>query len=762
VAGVDLVELSRFVENRLGTPPLIRLNGKAPLDDGWPFSPWSEPDPWRERLVHHDGNVGVPLGCVQGSRDRGGLLVLDLDIYKPGAEIAWEAAVDLGWTEDTVRARTGGGGVHVWFCYDPLEWAVKCRDMAGRQIPGTDGSVWPKGFEIKAEGGQVVLPPSVHPETNQAYEWEDGAGPDDIKVREAPDSLLRAIGIPIGSNGPTPRLGPSQSWSRYDPELVHPATAEATRLLMEHFGGHDPVIVYTGLAEPYVQITRPGKQPQDGSSATIGYTAPSLVKVFTDGWTSAEFNGPEGWDGFAQNEVCDVSRLRRIAHLEQPDRVNVKPLEPGTPIGPQLPPGLRLFTPGDTTSTPVPVLGPDAYHGPIGDYLHLLEGNTEAHPAAIASQLFVELGVMAGRAPVLKIDDSITQHLGLFVAIVGPSLTGAKGTAEGVAHRLVDQVDPGFRRKHNLTGTASGEDVIYALRDPKDGDTDVVPTRFIADAELSTMFRAAARDGSILSQTLRKAFDLDPLRHSSRGAGETIASKYLLGIAGAITPHELLSTITELDIANGFANRFLLLWSEAVDVLPFGGISIDAGEVAKIAKRIEIAITTAQDNIGDFGQAVYTFADDARDEWDHWYRDCKKRFSEADDRDPGVLITARSIVHTARLALFFTVFDGEDEVGAEHITAAKEWVRYSAGTAARIFDGAEAGDRGRLLKALRAAGVDGLSRTDITNLFGRNRTAEELDQLIEVAGARGQLAAAQFTTGGRPVTRLYATTKDTK
>ena len=41
---VDLVAVSRHLEQTLGVPPLIRLNGTAPLDVEWPTGPRKNPN----------------------------------------------------------------------------------------------------------------------------------------------------------------------------------------------------------------------------------------------------------------------------------------------------------------------------------------------------------------------------------------------------------------------------------------------------------------------------------------------------------------------------------------------------------------------------------------------------------------------------------------------------------------------------------------------------------------------------------------------
>lgn len=62
----------------------------------------------------------------------------------------------------TRSVKTGGGGMHYYFAA-----RVRVPNSAGRLGPGLD---------VRGEGGYVVAPPSVHPETGRAYEWDNAPG----------------------------------------------------------------------------------------------------------------------------------------------------------------------------------------------------------------------------------------------------------------------------------------------------------------------------------------------------------------------------------------------------------------------------------------------------------------------------------------------------------------------------------------------------------------------------------------------------------
>jgi hypothetical protein len=101
-----------------------------------------------------DANVGVPTG------EQSGLLVLDVDSDAGGPDSLALLERLYDPLPRTAKARTGGGGVHVFFRYPAGEMV---RNSAGKLGPGLD---------VRGEGGYVVVPPS---RTQSAYEWLDKA-----------------------------------------------------------------------------------------------------------------------------------------------------------------------------------------------------------------------------------------------------------------------------------------------------------------------------------------------------------------------------------------------------------------------------------------------------------------------------------------------------------------------------------------------------------------------------------------------------------
>jgi hypothetical protein len=111
-----------------------------------------------------------------------GLAVVDIDPRNGGA-------LDRALMTPTAAAATGGGGWHLYYRHPggPLLAALPDR-------PGVD---------IKADGGYVVAPPSVHPGTGWPYRWV-GERP----VTEMPPALRAALTPPAAAAPPAAFSGP--------------------------------------------------------------------------------------------------------------------------------------------------------------------------------------------------------------------------------------------------------------------------------------------------------------------------------------------------------------------------------------------------------------------------------------------------------------------------------------------------------------------------------------------------------------------------
>ncbi len=136
------------------------------------------------------GYAGASVGIATGATS--GLVALDVDADKGGFESLHDLETKHGLLPDTPRVVTGGGGTHIYLGHP------------GGHVPNSAGRLGP-GLDIRGDGGYVVAPPSVHPDTLRTYQWEAGSSPDDVPLAPMPGWLLDLLRAEARSSaGPLP------------------------------------------------------------------------------------------------------------------------------------------------------------------------------------------------------------------------------------------------------------------------------------------------------------------------------------------------------------------------------------------------------------------------------------------------------------------------------------------------------------------------------------------------------------------------------
>jgi|TARA_R110001583_G_scaffold20930_18_gene79884 hypothetical protein len=135
-----------------------------------------------ELTAHFQGsgsmlNIGIVTGSVSGE-----LVVLDVDPRDGGNESLANLIMNGLKLPDTVHCKTGSGGDHYYF-RAPIGTVTRIRNSASSLGPGLD---------IRAEGGQVVAPPSIHACGNE-YAWSADHGIGEIGIAPIPQRLLDLV-----------------------------------------------------------------------------------------------------------------------------------------------------------------------------------------------------------------------------------------------------------------------------------------------------------------------------------------------------------------------------------------------------------------------------------------------------------------------------------------------------------------------------------------------------------------------------------------
>lgn len=407
---------------------------------------------------------------------------------------------------------------------------------------------------------------------------------------------------------------------------------------------------------------------------------------------------------------------------------------------------------GPAAAVPLPVsswpepLAPEAFYGLAGEVVRAIEPHTEADPAAILLQFLTGYGNLIGRHPYFMAEDD-HHFTNLFVILVGETSKARKGTSWGRARRLLGVADPDWASTRIMGGLSSGEGLIEQVRDAayrttKSGEVELVDPGVedkrlqILETEFSSVLKQATREKNILAAVIRQAWETGYLRNLVVSAKRQSTDAHV-SINGHITRDELLRTITETDAANGFGNRFLWACVRRSKVLPDGTGHPELGD---LAGRICASVGFAQ------GVAEVRRDEEARAIWHRVY-------GPLSEGKPGLLgaMIARAEAQVMRVAVIYAMLDCSSVVTASHLKAALAVWQYCEDSARYIF-GEKLGDptADTILAALRTS-EGGLTREQIrSDVFGRNKSAEEITRALRHLLDRRLVVSERVETGGRP------------
>jgi hypothetical protein len=256
--------------------------------------------------------------------------------------------------------------------------------------------------------------------------------------------------------------------------------------------------------------------------------------------------------------------------------------------------------------------------------------------------------------------------------------------------------DPDWSKSHVTSGLSSGEGLIHAANRESDRRL------FVHEGEFAKTLKVASREGNVLSEVLRLAWDSGDLQVMTKDPVRVVGAH--VSIVAHITEEELHATLTSLQAANGFANRFLLACARRSRLLPSGG-SLDDEVIADLGKKVKNALDRGR------GLKIVRRSSDATELWSALYREL------AEDTPSGLLggLISRSEAQLLRLSVAYAVLDGSRNIEPPHLQAAWALWRYCRDSAAYLF-GSRLGDpQGeKLLDAFDLAPGRRMSRKDCT------------------------------------------------
>jgi hypothetical protein len=403
---------SRYVASGYRVLP-IRPGEKRPPMKEWTKAATTDPatvaDWWAPGGVYEQHGIGLALGWQDTPYGQRCVFAVDLDEHDPeqsGAR-AWSNLLsEYGDPGETVCAATGGGGMHFLF-------SAETHVRNGKIAPGVD---------VRGDGGQIVVAPTLHPSGNP-YTWIEGRAPWEFDLADAPDWLIelvteaerpepKRVAIPVGGHTKdgaiTVEKGPAdilrERWNWQD-RLVRAGWT------FSHTQGNDE------------HWTRPGKDVRAGVSAVLHpdtgvfvlfstdasvHTLRSLGSLNPDGSVSLtpfHFFAATAHNG---DTSAAASAIRRKHNAEQLSTSQLASNQTVT--------GPRIIDPDDDeeteTADPVDDLGLIDWAEAFGNH-----------------------------APEVPLIDGLI-YPGRWTAIVAPAKAGKSTWALHVAHRLARGIDP--------------------------------------------------------------------------------------------------------------------------------------------------------------------------------------------------------------------------------------------------------------------------------------------------------------------------------
>ncbi len=401
-----------------------------------------------------------------------------------------------------------------------------------------------------------------------------------------------------------------------------------------------------------------------------------------------------------------------------------------------------------------PIMAEEAYHGLIGEIVKTIEPNTESDPTSLLFLVVSALGNAFGRGAHFKVENDV-HYCKINPVLVGESSKARKGTAQGRVNRLIHRVDPDWAENCWVTGLSSGEGLIHRVRDRvlkenKDGvleviDQGMVDKRLLVEEpEFASPLTVMARDGNTLSMVVRSSWDDRPLQTLTKTSGEKSTGSHIT-IAAHVTRRELLRHLTEEKLGSGIANRLVFVLVRRSKKLPHGGVedAFTAKQIQALKKALDFGKTPQRIDLSEEIEDSYGYS--ARELWEELYEDLS-------EGKPGLFgaVASRAEAQVRRIATVYAALDLSHVVRVPHLLASLALWQYAEHSAYLIF-GDRIGDMvaDEIIEALKDAGDEGMTRTQIHDLFGRHLKGRTLGAVLRELEAARRIRRRKETTEGK-------------
>ncbi|TCO57647.1 DUF3987 domain-containing protein [Caldanaerobacter subterraneus] len=395
-----------------------------------------------------------------------------------------------------------------------------------------------------------------------------------------------------------------------------------------------------------------------------------------------------------------------------------------------------------------------AYHGLIGEIVGAIEPYTEADNVAILMSFLTTIGNYIGKNIYTKVAAD-THGTNIFTLLIGDTAKARKGTSLGPVREVFKRIDEEYIKTKNVEGLASGEGLIWAIRDKREDyikdkktgefvkeivDLGVEDKRLlVTESEFATILKRMQREGNVLSPIIRQAWDGYKIQSLSKNNPAIVTGPHV-SIIGHITVEELRNHLRDVELFNGFANRFIWQCVRRSKLLPEGPVIPDTIYNEIIQKLVNV-FRWARENKGEIRRD-----DEATEFW-------KEAYPILTEGKDGVIgaITSRAEAQVLRLSLIYAILDKSKVIRKEHIEGAIAIWQRSEQSIEFVF-GDSTGDevQDKIIEALKRGPM---TQTEIfVNVFNRKIPAIRIKDTLQRLSAKGLISGGSIPTKGRPKT----------
>ena len=614
---------------------------------------------------------------------------------------------------------------------------------------------FPDGSKAKVEllaNGQQFVADGIHPDTGQPFRWMNGS-PADVPIEELPtvtENEARAI-VELAEQ--ILRAAGAKEKEKPEREPPKPNGGNGNFFAQVNAAALADIVAWVRLLFPSARF-EPGTGAWRVSSKDLGRNLQEDLSIH-----------PEGVQDFGEEVTLSaIDVVMRYgagtataveAALWLCERLALDPASLGfhKPAGPQR---VNPWIEPPPSDPEWPEIEVEAFHGLAGEIVDAIAPLTEADPVAILAQHLIAFGNAFGRNAYIWIQD--TQHYpNIFGVVCGTSSKSRKGTSYDPVERLFRLAHQSWVENCIGNGLSSGEGLIHRLHDGlyervKVSHRGALPTfdrvlkepavsdkrLIVIEQEFASVLAAIKRQGNTLSPVLRLAWDGKRLQTITKHSPETATGAHV-SVVGHITVEEFRRLVDQVHIANGFANRFLLVLVRRSKLLPFPE-RLDEARAKYFAGKLHHLLTNM-----DWRRNAVEFTPEAREMY-------AAEYPTLPAEQPGLFgqLTAQAEAQVKRLAMIYALLDQTYAIAPAHLRAGLAFWRYCEASAKHII-GDAIGDpvADEILYALRPLGADGMTRAEIYRLFNSNKSSETIGNALNLLLRLGKVRRRSKSSAGQ-------------